>query len=46
VKNDESNKGGSSDNEWVFIVIKEDGPKPVDSTSSINVERSLASQVE
>lgn len=43
---DESKKGGSSDNEWVFIAIKEDDPKPIDSNSSMNVEKSLAAQIE
>lgn len=44
--NDEIDKGGSSDNEWVFISIKEDDPTPTDSFSCINVERALVAQVE
>jgi hypothetical protein len=46
VTNHESDKGGSSDNEWVFISTKEDDPKPIDSTSSMNVEKSLVAQIE
>lgn len=47
MSNDESDKGNTSDNEWVFIAIKEDDPIPfVDLASSMNVERVSAAQVE
>jgi hypothetical protein len=37
---------GVIDEEWVFIAIKEDDPKTPNSTSSINVEKSLNTQIE
>jgi hypothetical protein len=42
VTDEESDK----DDEWVLIAIKEDDPKPVDSTISMNVEKSLAAEIE
>jgi len=45
VTDDESDKGSTSGNEWVFIAIKED-LVPIESASYVNVERALDAQVE
>jgi hypothetical protein len=37
-----TNEEFDKDDEWVSIYIKEDDPKPIVSTSSMNVEKSLA----
>jgi hypothetical protein len=46
VVDDEFDKRNSSDNEWVFIAIKEEDPMPTDLASYINVEKSSAAQIE
>ena len=43
---DKSNKGNLSENEWVFITIKENNHVPTDSTSCMNVEEALAARVQ
>ena len=43
---DASDKGNLSEDEWVFIAIKENNPVPTKSTSCTNVEKSLVAQIE
>jgi len=45
VIDDESDHGGSFENDWVFIAIKEEDPVSTKSANCANVESALATQV-